>query len=84
MKYHLITTQQGNTVLGCSSNGVTAVALVAGDAVKSSQDFKATHAEYVDLLGKTHTHDLKFDPKTKQVTAHAKPNKKALGQSETS
>lgn len=77
MQYHFITTTQGNSILGCSSNGAMAYALVGSDAVATIDDINATPEEYGSLLRQVATHDFKFDPTTRRVTAHLRQSKKA-------
>lgn len=76
MQYYYITTTQGNTVLGCKSNGVTAIPMTAGDSIANMDEFKATHEEFATLQRQQHTHDLAFDRATQRVTAHPRPTKK--------
>lgn len=75
MHYHLIATKQGQTILGCSSNGVMAYGLVAGDAVDTIQQIDATPEEYADLLTKVPTHDFVYDKQTRKATSKLKKAK---------
>lgn len=75
MQYHLISTKQGRTTIGSSSNGAFAYALVAGDSIETIDDFDATPEEFAALITKAGTHKFHFDKDTGKVVAKPKDQK---------
>ncbi len=68
-RYEIITTQSGQTVLARVSNGVTAKVIMPGDPIVSTEQFKATPAEFASLMAKTRTHTFRLNPKTRRINA---------------